>query len=345
MPTPRPRTWVPPAAVSAAGAAGLLALAAATVLSWHTAILLSAVWAVLVAIGMVLRTARRILHRLGRLDRLDRLDAIGRSLARVAEDELPALRSQTTELGGRLERDRRAAADAVKAVKEHVTVQGRRDFEQQAAWWELRDFVRPGPFMPALRGWAASPDVLCLLVERISAIRPALVVECGSGASSVWLGYALRRVGQGRLVALEHDERYAELSRDLVAAHGLADIVEIRHAPLRDWTPDRGAGTGAGGESGEDAATQPWYDLDALVDLDGIGVLFVDGPPARTAPEARYPAGPVLLPRCAPGAVVLLDDTVRTAEQRTSDRWLAAHPEFERTTAATEKGTHLLTRR
>lgn len=331
MPTPRARTWAPPVAVFAAGAAVLVVLSAAAVLTWAAAVHLAAVWAVLVGIGVLLATARRILHRLGALSRLGVLE---QALARI-EEELPVLREQTRALGERLEEQQRAGVDRVTG---HVTAQGRRDYAQVTSWQELREFVRPGPFMPALRDWAASPDVLCLLVEQIRRREPKLVVECGSGASSVWLGYALRRVGEGRLVALEHDERYAALSRDLVAAHGLDDIVEVRSAPLRDWTPQDS-------DTGAETATQPWYDLDVLGDLVDIDLLFVDGPPARTAPEARYPAGPVLLPRCAPGAVVLLDDTVRAAERRTSDRWLAAHPGFERTTAATEKGTHLLIRR
>ncbi|PSK96411.1 putative O-methyltransferase YrrM [Murinocardiopsis flavida] len=326
MPTPRARTWAPPIAVAAAGAAVPAALSAASLLPWPDAVLLTAVWAVAVGVAVLLAAVRRALHRLGALARLGALE---QGLARV-EAELPVLREQTRALGDRLEDAHR---DGVDRVTGHVTAQGRRDYAQAAAWQELRDFVRPGPFMPALRDWAASPDVLCLLVDRIRRHTPALVVECGSGASSVWLGYALRRVGTGRLVALEHDERYAALSRDLVAAHGLDDIVEVRTAPLKDWAPEDGG------------TAQPWYDLDALADLADIDLVFVDGPPARTAPEARYPAGPVLLPRCAPGAAVLLDDTIRAAERRTSDRWLAAHPDFERTVEATEKGTHVLTRR
>ncbi|MFC4561629.1 class I SAM-dependent methyltransferase [Nocardiopsis mangrovi] len=223
--------------------------------------------------------------------------------------------------------------DRFERLTAHVTAQGRADYEQQVAWQELRDYLKPGPFMPALRDWAASPDILRLLVEQIRDRAPKLVVECGSGASSVWLGYALRRAGSGRLVAIEHDERYAALSRDLVAAHGLSDIVEVRLAPLRDWSP-QGDGTDA----------QRWYDVDALADLKGIDLLFVDGPPARTGPQARYPAVPVLLPRCSTDAVVVIDDTIRTDEQEIGDRWVAEHPDLRRVRrVALEKGADVFT--
>ncbi len=90
-------------------------------------------------------------------------------------------------------------------------------------------------------------------MEALLELRPGLVVECGSGSSSVWLGHVLRRLGHGRYVALEHDERYAEVSRTEVARHGLSDVVEVRHAPLLPVTVD-----------GEE---QPWYDPAAFADL------------------------------------------------------------------------------
>lgn len=212
---------------------------------------------------------------------------------------------------------------------------GREDYEQQVAWTELREYLDVAPFMPPLRGWAASPDVLRILVRIIDRDRPELVVECGSGASSVWIGYALRKAGAGRLVAIEHDARYAELSRALVAAHALADIVEVRHAPLTPVPAELADGV---------SAEVPWYDTEALTDLKGVGLVFIDGPPAATGPEARYPAVPALLSSCAEGAVFVLDDADRLDERALGDRWLAAHPELTRVEEATEKGAHVFTR-
>lgn len=205
----------------------------------------------------------------------------------------------------------------------------RETYELVEAYLDLRQLLRPRAPLPGLSGWAASPRVLHTVLEAVWRGRPELVVECGSGSSSVWLGYAVEQLGAGRVVALEHDERYLALSRDLVRAHGLDDFVEIRHAPLEPWR---------GGEE-----TYSWYDTARLADLDGIGALFVDGPPGRTGPQARYPALPVLLPRCAPDAVIVLDDAQRGDERALSDRWLAEHPELERT--ARGKTAHVFTRR
>ncbi|GAA3791146.1 hypothetical protein GCM10022226_07650 [Sphaerisporangium flaviroseum] len=208
----------------------------------------------------------------------------------------------------------------------------RQNYAQLEALIDIRALLQPRAPLPRLRGWAASPDVLRLLIERIALDRTEIIVECGSGSSSVWLGYALQRFGGGRVVALEHDERFAEASRDLVIAHGLRDVVEIRHAPLAPWA------TGTPGE------TIPWYDTSAVEDLTDIGLVFVDGPPGATAPLVRYPAVPVLLPRCAADAWIVLDDTSRPAEREVADRWLREYPELSGTAHPAEKGAMVLKR-
>ncbi|WP_405143369.1 class I SAM-dependent methyltransferase [Sphaerisporangium sp. NBC_01403] len=220
-------------------------------------------------------------------------------------------------LGGTV---RDGQADLAKAA--------RQNYAQLEALIDIRALLQPRAPLPRLRGWAASPDVLRLLIERIAVDRAKVVVECGSGSSSVWLGYAVQRFGGGRVVALEHDERFAEASRDLVLAHGLQDVVEIRHAPLTSWSDE----------------IIPWYDTRAVSDLDGIGLVFVDGPPGAAAPLVRYPAVPVLLPRCAPDAWIVLDDTNRPAEREVADRWLREYPELAGTAHPAEKGAMVLRR-
>jgi predicted O-methyltransferase YrrM len=204
----------------------------------------------------------------------------------------------------------------------------RQHYAQLEALGDLRHLFAPRAPMPAGRGWAASPDVIHTLVELIWARRPRLVVECGSGASSVWLGYALEKVGEGALVALEHDERFAASARDLIRAHGLDGVVDVRLAPLRPWS------------AGEKPV--PWYDTTVLDDLDGIGMVFVDGPPGSLGPLARYPALPVLLPLCTSHAAFVLDDTARTDEQAISNRWMAENPDLERVIYSFDKGAHVL---
>jgi len=328
------------AAAALAGGVGLAVLATLAVLemlSWEGAVQLAVLGAIAGAVAVNTLLVVRFTRRLDTLDR--RIGAQAKAVTEaIGADRLEMIKSLDS-TRNELKRVRAQALPSMSAeLSKALNLQGRNDVEQQVAWAELRDHLEPSaPFMPSLRGWAASPDVMRLLVRTLEKHRPELVVECGSGASSVWLGYALRRSGRGRLVALEHSERYAELSRRLVRDHGLEDIVEVRYAPLADWSP--------GTEDGADGRPQPWYDLAAVDDLEGIGLVFVDGPPEATAAQARYPAVPVLMPRCAPDAIVILDDAARNDERKISNRWLADFPDLDAHEEQAEKGVRVFTRK
>lgn len=246
-----------------------------------------------------------------------------------------AVQATAEQTAGRLESSIAATGKRLDEVRAEV-VAGRSDtaqtYRQIEALLDLRTMLQPRALMPPLRDWAASPDVLRWLAEDVVSRRPELIVECGSGASSLVLGYAVQKAGSGRVVALEHDAAFAEITARRVADHGLQDVVTVRHAPLTPW-------------AGPDERAWNWYDLTAVKDLEGIGLVFVDGPPAGTGPLARYPALPVLLSHCAEEVTFVLDDTIRPDEVEVSGRWMQECPEFVRQQLRADKGMHVLTRR
>jgi hypothetical protein len=75
-----------------------------------------------------------------------------------------------------------------------------------------------------------------------------------------------------------------------------------------------------------------------------IDMLVMDGPPAATAPLARYPALPVLGNQLSPGSIVLLDDTYREEERLIVARWKKEYPRLSDIPyiSITEKGTACL---
>ncbi|SCE70838.1 class I SAM-dependent methyltransferase [Micromonospora mirobrigensis] len=193
----------------------------------------------------------------------------------------------------------------------------------------LYAMVPIGNRVPPMRGWAASPDVLLLLVSILRNERPKLVVECGSGLSTLWSALAMRQFGiDGKVVALEHDADYARRTVELLTAHGVQDLAEVRHAPL---TPIDVAGE-----------TYHWYAADAWRDLDGIGLLFVDGPPADTGAHARFPAMPLLGDRLGEDAVVVLDDLIRKDEQEVVQLWRDTAPSITEERLKLEKDASVL---
>jgi predicted O-methyltransferase YrrM len=223
---------------------------------------------------------------------------------------------------------RRSHADRLARA---ITATDQAQFRQFEATQMLRTLLRPQGVLPYSRHWAASPDLLLSFVQAIQGKPGATVVECGSGLSTVWMGLALRAMGTGRGVALEHEQEFRDKTLDAVERHGLEDWVEVRLAPLVPVT------------IGKD--TFSWYTTDALADVRSIDVLLVDGPPALTGPLARYPAVPVLMDRLVDGARILLDDTIRPEERAASDRWLEEFPRLSRELLPHEKGCHQFTLR
>lgn len=161
--------------------------------------------------------------------------------------------------------------------------------------------------------FTASPrTMLSLITEVLSRSTPPAVVECGSGASTVWLAAACQRVGGGSVVALEHHPSYAHETTEMVRLCGLSEFAEVRYAPLQPHTIE--------GEHFE------WYDSATYLDLDRVDLLFVDGPPGKTGPLARYPALPQLAHALTPGALVVVDDIERPQETEVVRRWSRTHP-------------------
>ncbi len=209
-------------------------------------------------------------------------------------------RELMTEIGARGDR-----------IESHAELTVQSVVSENAALVNLFAIFDPHDELPAPGGWAASPQTLLRLTGlALDLPEDGLAVECGSGTSTVWLALACRRAGRGRVVALEHDDHYAERTRSTLRRLGLDTVAEVRSAPLESIAVgDR---------------TQLWYSRDAWSDLTGIDILFVDGPPGHIGPRSRYPAFPLLAASLSTDAVVALDDVVREDEAAIASDWLAA---------------------
>lgn len=182
--------------------------------------------------------------------------------------------------------------------------------------------------LPLTRGWAASPDFLQELAAHALDERPACVVECSSGTSTLVLARCMQINGKGKVYSLEHDPAYARRTRRQLELHGLADWATVIDAPLM---------TQAFG-----SREQPWYDSSALASIEAIDMVVIDGPPQAVGDAARYPAGPVLFPRLAPAAAVFLDDAMRPGERKALQLWAEEFPHLEILSLPCEKGAAVL---
>lgn len=195
-------------------------------------------------------------------------------------------------------------------------------FAQIQALFALERKLGMSEALPPMRGWAASPDFLMVVADEILTRKPQTVMECSSGVSTLVAARCLQLNGSGHVYSLEHEIHYANKTRDLLNKYGLTEWASVLDAPLQTKHTET-----------------PWYSEEAIPEnLAPIDLLVVDGPPASTAPLARFPALPRLLPRMAKDALVILDDADRDDEQEMIRQWILRTPELRQTNRFCEKG-------
>ena len=175
--------------------------------------------------------------------------------------------------------------------------------------------------IPGLRSWAASPDVLLTLANTSHKIKPKVVLDLGSGASTLVLAKASPGA---KIFSIDHLPEFASKTRSLLEDHQITNV-ELRVAPLSPHP--------SGGD---------WYQVSALSDIDQIDLLFIDGPPGSKNDSARHPVLAHCLSKLSPKAVIVIDDAGREGERVLAEMFLEALPGYELEFLNHEKGTAVL---
>lgn len=168
---------------------------------------------------------------------------------------------------------------------------------------------------PLSDGWAMDAISTLSLVKEILNRKPKLVVEFGSGTSTFWIASALRKNGVGKIISFEHLDWIADQNKSMLVENNLAQFAEIRVAPLEEMN--------LGGEDFLWYSTKHVHDAPKEIDM-----LIVDGPPANTCDNARFPAFPTLIDHLSEGAIVVVDDMSRNEEKEMVERWQALSPQL-----------------
>lgn len=167
----------------------------------------------------------------------------------------------------------------------------------------------PPDALPNLGSWKADTYLLHRIVDEIERHRPRVVMELGSGASSLIIASALRTHGGGTLHSFDQHAPFAAEMAGWLAEHGLA--ARFHHAPLVRH---------------DNGWPGVWY---ALADVPAqIDLLIIDGPPWTVHPLVRG-AAEVLFDRIAPGGTVMLDDAARPGERVIARRWRRDWPQID----------------
>lgn len=181
-------------------------------------------------------------------------------------------------------------------------------YGQIQAYIDLKEMLGMTQPLPRLRGWAASPDFLIEIAKHALKEKPRCIVECSSGASTIVLARCAQISNTGHVYSLEHDAKFAEITRNNLEDSGLSDWATVIVAPL---------------EPGEVDIASDWYASSGYRDLRNIDLLVIDGPPATPNELARYPAIPKLIERFANNAAIYLDDSGRPGETTIISKWLS----------------------
>lgn len=146
-----------------------------------------------------------------------------------------------------------------------------------------------------MSGWELRQDTIEDLVARLDELEPRVIVELGSGRSTLYIARWANEHG-ARFVSLEHKEVFAEETRGICR-----DVsVDLRCVPLVDG----------------------FYQTDLPHEID---FALIDGPPGLYG-VGRMNTFPSLEPYLAPEFEVWLDDASRGHEQECVKAWSDTYP-------------------
>jgi predicted O-methyltransferase YrrM len=216
----------------------------------------------------------------------------------------------------RVSKSNQQTQEAIKEVKEQVW----HAYRQGEALQQLFALIKFSAPIPPTRSWAASPDLLLTIADLVRTRKPRLVVELGSGVSTL----IVAKAGAQKVISIDNSAEFAEKTREMLKAHKVRGV-EVRVAPLKAH-----------------ASGVEWYDTAKLKDLKNIDMLIIDGPPGSKNLDARKPALKELLAKLSPNVVVVIDDVKRPGERQMAEAFAKALPRHTLNILNHEKGTAVI---
>ena len=229
------------------------------------------------------------------------------------------LRSLHTKVGRETEKILREHNKLASEIKKNSMM----TYQQIEAYIQLNSLLDFESVVPSTRSWAASPDLLLTITQTIKKINPELVVELGSGVSTL----VAAKAGARKIISIDNSEIFGDQTRQLLKAHQVHGV-EIRIAQL---FPDSNG--------------LEWYDMSVLQDLEKIDLLIIDGPPGSKNSEARYPALKAFKGKLSANATIIIDDVKRDGERKLAEDFAKALPNHELVILDHEKGTAIISPR
>lgn len=182
-------------------------------------------------------------------------------------------------------------------------------YQQLAAHQGITSCLQAPLPLPPMRGWAISPDAASVYISKILKLKPNTILETGSGVSTLLAALALKQVGRGRVIALEHDAAFRTKTISMLYDYGVANYSQVILAPLKT--------------SNVEGASYKYYTSDCLNHLSekSIDLILVDGPPSSIGKRARWPLFHSFSKYFNDKATLLMDDLIREDDKMTLREW------------------------
>lgn len=204
------------------------------------------------------------------------------------------------------------------------------NYYQIEALFSIFFSIKPDFPIQSATGWAASANLIKLIMEILFETKPNNTFELGSGLTTVIIGHCHKKIGKGKLIALEHDKQHMERTQVMVNTHKLNDFVTIVFAPLKEYQIN--------------GQKWLWYDDNILktIKTNSIDFLFIDGPPGYLQPLSRYPALPLLQKYIKDSAIAVMDDANRDSEKEIMQKWQDENKNIQYETDKMDKGAFII---
>lgn len=268
-----------------------------------------------------------------------------KNLSEMIAQQKREIESEMKKQGDALNRYRSAIDSTIKKELSNAT-------KQIEAFIGMQSYFSTGdlPMVnPERHTWPISPDFSLYLIGLLEARNHNLVIEFGSGISTVVVAKTIAKMarqaptaGAVEFISFDHLEKFYEETLGRIRQANVAQYARVIHAPLKEIELK--------------GRVVAYYDcVETLTELaqrhpaNSLRILvIVDGPPAATGKNARYPAGPLMLAHFAGATIdLLLDDYIRDDEKEIARMWeaeiTAAGLQFTTTESKLEKDACLIT--
>ncbi len=205
------------------------------------------------------------------------------------------------------------------------------DERQLQALLGLYSTLKPEAPIPMLRTAALGADTALEYVRLIRQLKPTVVMELGSGVSTVLAALQLRENGAGKVIALDDDEAWTAKTKDDLLEHHVQDWADVRYAKLQPHTVEN--------------EKISWYDTSLIEDVERIDVLLIDGPRDLHDQGNRRPGLVHLLPLFSEDVVIIVDDGDRPRWNAWVQQWALENKFFVEEPFLNEKRSLILYRK